>query len=389
MNNKETVKKKLSKKKKFLYSLIVFFISIFIILAIAEIILRIVPIPGIKFNLAKYDTLTGTGYYPNTTYTYRNDRGDFVKRKINKWGYFDKNYNQEKNNSDTRIGFFGDSFTQAVQVPLEETFHYLIGDSLNEKKIETLSFGVSGFSTYQAYLTNIKWTDFFDIDIVVYVFFENDMGDQIRSIKKEPTFPYPLLKDDQLIADNSFKEIGKNKTNLYFKIFDYLTANFLVFATIAERIKLLSEHGVKVKVDEKDRLMNSNKIDSTSIIYPPNLGQTDNPLQWPDSLKNLAINLEKAVLLNWKNQLEKKQKKLVVLYTPKSIKTPATEQNSWKPFLEKFCLENGIPFIDPTDELMVTQQKGNDVFYDHYTKFGHQAVSRKFISWYLTKHKHE
>jgi hypothetical protein len=382
MENKATEKKKLSKKKRILYSLISFCIVMLVILAIAEIVLRVVPIPGVKYNVGRYDSITGTGFYPDASNIYRNDRGDFAKRKVNKWGYFDKNYKKEKNAGDTRIGFFGDSFTQAIQVPLEETFHYLIEDSLKKQQIETLSFGVSGFSTYQSYLTSNKWADFFDLDIVVYVFFMNDMGDQIRAIKKEPTFPYPLLKDSQLTADNSFRELGKNKNRFYYKAFDYLTANFLVFATISERLKLLKKHGIKMKPDENDPAK-KNETDPVAIIYPPRLSQGDDPAVWPDSLRTLAMNLQKTVLLKWKNEVEKKQKKFVILYTPESVKIPVTEQNSWKPWLEKFCLENGITLIDPTDELMATQQKGNDVFYDHYTKFGHQAVTRKFIHWYL------
>ena len=385
MTNKETSSKKMSKKRKFLFSLIVFFISIFIILAISEIVLRVVPIPGVKYNLAKYDSLTGYGYYPNTTNIYRNDRGDYAKRSINEWGYFDKNYTQKKKAGYVRIGFFGDSFTQAAQVPLEQTFHYLIGDSLKGQKIETLSFGVSGYSTYQAYLTSNKWADFFDIDIVVYVFFENDPGDQIESIKKEPTFPYPLLTDGHITVDNSFRELGKHKTKLYYRIFDYLTANFLVFSTMSDRIKLLSKHGVQVTVNEKDRLLKNAATDSTVKIYPPNLDLTDPPSLWPDSLRTFAMDLEKAVLLNWKDQLAKKNKKLVVLYTPNKVKVPATAQNSWKPFLQNLCLENQISFIDPTDELIKTEQNGFETFYDHYTKFGHQAVCRVFASWYLTR----
>ena len=94
----------------------------------------------------------------------------------------------------------------------------------------------------------------------------------------------------------------------------------------------------------------------------------------------------KAVLLNWKNQTEKKQKDFFVLYTPNDIETPTYEQDTWKPWLEKFCLQNKIPFIDPRDNLLRIQLNGNDVFYDHYTKFGHDAVAQEFIEWYLINH---
>lgn len=385
MYKKEITKNKISKKKRILFSLLTIFISIIIIFAISEIILRIAPIPGIKYDVSKFDTLTGGGYYPNSTNFYRNDRGDFVKRKINKWGYYDKNYDKEKEGGYIRIGFFGDSYTQAIQVPLKETFHCIIGDSLRKYKIETLSFGVSGHSTFQSYLTCEKWTDFFNLDVIVYVFCENDLGDQIEIVKKAPTIPYPIFENNQLIIDNSFKGLRKNRTKFYFKFFDYLTSKSLVFATISERLRLLFQHGIKVNVNEEDRFMKNVQNDTITTKYPPHLGQGDNPSLWPDSLRFLATNLGEYILLNWKNQIEKKHKEFLVLYTPKDIKTPTSEQDTWKPWLEKFCLQNEIIFIDPTNNLLNMELNGNEVFYDHYTKFGHQAVAKEFVELYTLK----
>jgi hypothetical protein len=168
--------KKLPKTKKTSFIILSIFIGFILFLFISEIILQIVPIPGIQFDVAKSNTLVGGGYYPNSTQTYRNDRGDFVRRKINQWGYPDKNYKKEKADDVFRIGFLGDSYTQAIQVPLEQTFFRLIEDSLKNYNIECLAFGISGFSTLQSYLTCRKWIDFFDLDMVVYVFCENDLA---------------------------------------------------------------------------------------------------------------------------------------------------------------------------------------------------------------------
>jgi hypothetical protein len=146
-------------------------------------------------------------------------------------------------------------------------------------------------------------------------------------------------------------------------------------------------HGIKVTVDEKDRFMTSSPKDTTSKIYPPLLDAGVPPPLWPDSLRTLATDLEKTILVKWKDQMDDENRLFVILYTPKGIKTPANETNSWKPWLMNFCLQNNIPFIDPTEKLVITQQKGFDVFYDHYTKYGHKAVSDEFINWFLTNYK--
>lgn len=377
---KEKKSNNISKKKKLLYTTIAILLSILMIFIVAEVSLRIIPIPGVEYNVSKYDTLTGNGYYPNSVYFYRNDKGDFVKRKINKWGYLDKNYEKDKKENIIRIGFFGDSYTAAKQVKLNETFHKIIEQNLSKYNIETLSFGVEGFSTWQSYLTYNKWTDFFDIDYVVYVFFENDLGDQIKAIKKAP-ISYPVLYENKLTIDNSFRTNRKSKLSISFRIVDYLTANSLFFATLSNRFHLLLKYGIKTKVTKEDRYL----VDSDKglIKYPPNLQLADTPSHWPDSLKEYAESLEEFILLKWKREVEQRHKMFLILYTPRDIHTPTDEQDSWKQWLSNFCSENNIPFIDPTEKLKEMEENGNEVFYDHYTKHGHSAVADEFTNWFL------
>jgi hypothetical protein len=374
---------KLSRGRKVLFFLITAFFSLLFILVLAEVFLRVVPIPGISYDIAKYDTLTGAGYYPNSVNFYRNDRGDFVKRKISKWGYYDKDYSPVKPDGVTRVGFFGDSYVEAVQVPLEETFHYQSEEGLKKNSVETLSFGVGGFSTFQSYLTYTRWADYFDLDAVVYVFFENDPGDQIKEIKKSNNIPYPLIENGQLVVDNSFRERRKNRTKPVYRFFDYLTSQYLVFATISERLTLLARYGVKIKVTEEDRYNWNTQIPENKIFYPPELTQGHPPSHWPDSIRRHAIELEAFVILKWKEEVEKSGREFAILYTPNDIRTPTFEQDSWKPWLQQFCLDNQIPFIDPSARLLEAENKGMEVFYDHYTRYGHKAVADEFVNWWI------
>ncbi len=250
------------------------------------------------FNYALGDSLTGFGYYPNSISYYRNDRGDFVKRRLNQWGYFDKNYQKQKDGDVYRIGFFGDSYTQAIQVPLDETFHFLIGSRLKDHRIETLSFGVSGFSAYQSYLNSTRWSEFFDLDLIVYVFCENDLGDQIKTIKGIDVIPYPIIQGNEIVTDESFKQKIKYKSRYHYKFFNYLTSKFLVFATLSQRIKLLLEYGIKIKVTEQDREMGvNNDRDSSRPIT-----QGDYPSLWSDSLRKHALELECRILSKWSRE---------------------------------------------------------------------------------------
>jgi hypothetical protein len=328
--------------------------------------------------LIKKLTVIGGGYYPNSTQTYRNDRGDFVRRKINQWGYPDKEHKKEKGDGVYRIGFFGDSYTQAIQVPLGQTFFRLIEDNLKSYNVECLAFGVSGFSTLQSYLTCRKWMDFFDLDMVVYVFCENDLGDQIREIKRAATIPYPILTENGFKIDNSFREGRKYREKFYFKIGDYLTSHSLVCATISQRLKLLLKHGVMIKVTEEDRLMKTKANIITKANKFPNQG--DEPSTWPDSLREYAKKLESVILLKWKDEVELKKRKFLIICIPRSL--DLKNKDSWKQWLGEFCKNQNIIFIDPTVDLQKMSLSGKEVFYDHFTKYGHTGFANSFVRWF-------
>lgn len=339
--------------------------------------LRVIPIPGINFNYNKADTLTGSGFYPNSICYYRNDRGEFVKRKVNKWGYFDSNYTKEKDSGVYRIGFFGDSYTQAISVPLDETFHSLIGSNLEDRKIETLSFGVSGYSTYQSYLNSKRWSYFFDLDLIVYVFCENDIGDQIPQIRRVNA-PYPILKNGKIVTDESYLQDNHYRFKSYYKFADYLTSRSLVLATISTRIRLLKDYGIKLRVTDQDREMQSNN----QVIGP--VTQGDNPSRWDDSVRQYAIELECKILQKWQQDAEESSRDFAILYVPRILEMSkaTTDQDSWKPYLLESCGVDNIGFIDPTNTLLEYTDRNLEIHYDHFNKYGHAAVAESFLNWF-------
>jgi hypothetical protein len=48
--------------------------------------------------------------------------------------------------------------------------------------------------------------DFFDLDMAVYQFCKNDLGDQIREIKQQANLPYAIYRNGELEIDDSFRE---------------------------------------------------------------------------------------------------------------------------------------------------------------------------------------
>lgn len=350
---------------------------------IGEIFLRLLPIPGIEFNMYTYDEIVGIGLYPRSAGIYRNAKGDFIKRKINRWGYMDRDHVKEKGVGIYRIGFFGDSYTQARHVRLNQTFFRLIESCLRDYKVECLSFGVRGYGTLQSYLNSQRWSDFFDLDLIVYVFCENDLGDQIKTINRAPDIPYPTLAGNDFIIDDSFREKYRYKKTILYRVSDYLTAHSLLIATITERIKLLYRYGIKMRASKEDRMMATKAKNESEVL------STDLPSTWPSSLRVQAQQLGSAVISKWRDDVISQKRDFVILYVPREgeFEKETKDQDSWKLWLESLCREKEIRFIDPTPYLLDMKRSGKDVFYDHFTVEGHIAFANAFVMWFKESHR--
>jgi hypothetical protein len=117
-----------------------------------------------------------------------------------------------------RVVVLGDSFAEAVQVPLEQTWWRLMEAELNAgacapadrpgppaRPFEVLSFAVSGYSTAQSLLAWRHEALVLDPDIVVLaLFLGNDLVENSPLLDDEPMRPYLLAAGDDLTLDAAF-----------------------------------------------------------------------------------------------------------------------------------------------------------------------------------------
>jgi len=354
------------------------------VLVLGEIFIRITNIPGVdKGTHYTIDPLLGYGDIPYQTLYYCNERGDKVRRIFNSYGYLDADHKKEKRSY--RIGFFGDSYVEARQVPLENTFFRITEKSLKDYKVECLAFGRESGGTLTAYLNSVRWTHYFDLDLIVYVFCENDLGDNIKAIKEKtaPYFPFAYLADDGYGIDysNRDKLIAYSHTISY-KIKAFISKHFLVSRLIKNRMQLLRNYGLKFKVSQKHISMSSEAEDMDRKAANPD--QNDPPSAWPLYLKEYAEKLDGAIILKWKVEAERDSKKFAIFYVPSQAQKAldTKKQDSWKNWLELFCRDENIVFIDPTQDLIKAEISGKDIFYDHFTIYGHKAFSDSFVKWF-------
>jgi len=345
---------------------------------LAEVALRAAKLPGITYHTFQYDDVTGQRFYPNTKLIYRNARGEDVTRAVNDWGYLDRDHALAKPDGVVRIGFFGDSFTEARQVPLDSTFSSRAERALNtaatRTRYECIAIGMMGYGTLQSYLECRRWMDRLALDEVVYVFCENDPGNLVPALNKSDACPYPLIVNDSLAVDRSFATRYANKRRCPHRTWQYLKSHTLLFSTLETRLHLLRSHGVRMRVDDADRLMGSpGKHASLSENTPPSA--------MPDSLRTQCMRLTESVVLEWKLHVEAAGRRFTILYVPRPSEAlkPEAERDNWAPWLMEFCARNDVAIVNPSERFFVRGNRGEELFYDHLTSRGHALLAAAFL----------
>lgn len=367
-------------RKKRLFVFAAFFLALLSAIFSGELLLRWLPIAD-RHQAFQKDKDISRIYIPHSLSSYKNARGDYVIRKANHLGFLDVAHDSTKPADVYRIGFFGDSYTEAIQVPLDSTYFRLVESNLQEKRIECLAFGISGFGTLQSYLNCLQQMDRFDLDLVVYQFCKNDPGDNIREIKQQRNLAYATLQDGELIIDNSFRERIRTNKSWSEHLHIFMQSRSLLYRTVYQRINLLSTYGVKTNISKKDRV-GGTKTRRQSKLNIPN--QNDPPSQWPDSLKQHALQVDSLIITKWQSAVLSSKRDFAILYVPRKgeWRTDSSAQDSWRPWLKTLCAEKQICFIDPTTAFITAEAKGIKLYYDHFTPIGHKIFAGVFSDWF-------
>src|SRR5216683_5658007 len=178
-------------------------------LFMSEVLLRVI---GYSFPIFyTTDYYRGFALRPGIEGHYQREGESDVR--INSEGLRDREHSKAKPANTIRIAVLGDSFTEAMHVPMEQTFWWLLQQKLQDcdafpgKKIEVINFGVSGYGTAQELLTLRQKVWDYSPDVVILPFTTfNDVYDNSRAVSKTEEVPYFVYRNGELIYDASFRD---------------------------------------------------------------------------------------------------------------------------------------------------------------------------------------
>lgn len=190
--------------------LVALLISTLLSLLVAELALRIA---GVSYpNFYEPDPRRGWALRPGAEGWWTKEGRAWVH--VNRDGLRDEEHPIPKPAGEVRIAWLGDSCTESLQVPREQTFWELLEKEVAAqcpavagKRIESLDFGVSGYGTAQELLTLQHDVWKYQPDLVLLAFYTgNDVRNNWRPLELDDSRPYFVPRPDGTLAlDDSFR----------------------------------------------------------------------------------------------------------------------------------------------------------------------------------------
>ena len=206
---------------------------------------------GVSYPIfSQIDGGLGASLSPGAEGWYKNEGQAYVR--INSAGLRDREHILSEPPRTLRIAVLGDSYAEAMQVPMEDTFWSVLERAMKAcptvagREPEVINFGVSGYGTAQELLTLRQRVWAYSPDIVLLAFVTgNDIRNNSRALEQESKKPYFVFKNGELVPDLSFRDswgFRLRETDLAHWM--YRTANsfriFQVFTEIRRIVKARS-----------------------------------------------------------------------------------------------------------------------------------------------------
>jgi hypothetical protein len=316
----------------------------------------------------------GTTYIPHAYY--RHTKEGFSEGHFNSHGFRDYERTYEKPPGVFRILVLGDSYIEALQVQLEDSFTAQLEKILNahapSTQFEVLSLGQSGFGTADEYLRYLNFGVAYEPDLVILAFLtKNDFRNNSKFLNREQVgFYYVFDHHHNLVLDRSLFQAYENNLSFPKGLFQELKTKSHLLNLISERLYLLRLQLVESQLKEahKDKeIAGEGKGKGLDLFSDLNIYRSDLPPQWKET-----VEITKEIILNFKRSVEEHGSRflLLVLSNSEQVHPEVGRElrNQYKiemdyeqpdRILDEFAREHAVAFV----ELM-------PAFRDHHMKSG-------------------
>jgi hypothetical protein len=350
-------------------------LALFLVLAALEVLLRVLdpPVGGRVEAISPF----GGRYMPHTRIV--SDRENVVRDRINNLGFHDREFDFDLAAGVRRVGFFGDSFTEALQVEADSTFVNRFEDLARAggAALDAAAFGMSGSGADQSFFRCLAAFHTARFDDVVYVFFQNDFIDGYARAAKPASWPFVARDSLGAWYFAGQYQPDRHRRGPVAALRSYLKGLYLP-SFVSYRLFLLRAgrggadgpgRAAPVPIDRDDRFLGRFALgDTISTEYRAAREH------WED------------VMRLWRDAANARGARFSILYMPGQSETddstyaaviggrvPRFGLASW---MRAFCEREAIGFLDPTEAFVAaTSGRGRELYWDHLNYAGHRVLA--------------
>ncbi|MGD9035576.1 MAG: SGNH/GDSL hydrolase family protein [Syntrophobacterales bacterium] len=360
--------------KKLSINVVLVVASVTIALFVAEIGLRLFGMAYCTGNWDRNDRVLGTVFIPGAKGVYKSVNGQ-VLIEINSLGLRDEEFPLQKPKGEKRILVLGDSYVEALQVPIEQTFLKLLENKLSSNNILVINGGHSGYGQAEQLLFwRLRGRELHP-DLVVLFFSANDIIDNSIELDPWQKRPYFVLTEDGMLQlVNRSPDPSRLKT--------FLGEHFYLYHFVRIRGGFMRNY--LYTLFEKPDL--NVKIVENAYASPQKSSESNNASKNKDSLAK-AWRITAHLLKQLDEEIKKSGAEFLVVNT--GLPAVSKEKTYFSEILAAICRENNIYFLGL--QKVIDEEyagTGRAFFTDHYSPYGHKVVAKALYGVILREYPH-
>jgi hypothetical protein len=222
--------------------------------------------------------------------------------RINSAGLRDREHSMKKPDGVYRIAVLGDSYAEALQIDLRDTFWSLLERKLAEcafqpgKRVEVINYGVSGYGTAQEYLQLESTVIGYGPDLVLLLFNHgNDVVNNSILLEKDRERPFFRMDPQgRLTLDKSWAETAefRKRSSALYDVVRFLSDRFRVVQLVQSAKHALESR----RLVERPGVIHAGN--DPSVMAPPR------DRVWEDAWAVTDLILAKAIEYSSRNNIQ-------------------------------------------------------------------------------------
>lgn len=295
----------------------------------------------------------------------------YSDENLSSQGLRDTEHNVAKPAGTYRIALLGDSATEGMQVPLQDTYGKQLERMLNKagkipgKTVEVINFGCSSYSNGQETLQLEQQVAAFKPDLVVMMYNRGDYIENIRdpsTMKAEPRPYFHLDEAGKLVQDNTIMDFNK-------KAFqpdpgtDFLRRNSRIYGVLGHtNLALTLNELLYSKLKNSLLKLLPGSKDGWKRVVPPYT------IQDPWKVSQAIIERANA-------DCQKMNSKFMVVCFPNNVSDKEYGQQISS--LKEMSGKDGFMYLDLTQDYVGSKDPKANFLKYHFSTAGHELAARK------------